>query len=376
MKVASMISEAHRNVVTGTSHAVTCMLTLIFLTTVITGFDIMTVLALQQQSREWVQSGAAIHMLMNEREINPDTCSSLSSTIGTLPVQTRKTAAATNAKPIRASGALRENGDITLDAMTAAPLPLYQVTPGLAEVLGMDTESRTRNGVWISTQLASTLHTQAGSTFTTDQGHMQIAGVFSWPDDQRDQRIAYAILSPATIDGQYDECWAMIWPNNPAAIELLNTAALALPSASTAATIRQANTAMGNTLDLWELYRHRISRFITPLAPIAAFTIAWASTRARRIELADALHMGIPRSTLQVITSLETLSWSLPALSAAAVLNYIVAVTLSNHSNAKTLLFIQLPMLAASLLTSQLGTVAALQTITTKRLFAYFKARR
>jgi hypothetical protein len=92
--------------------------------------------------------------------------------------------------------------------------------------------------------------------------------------------------------------------------------------------------------------------------------------------LADALHMGIPRSTLQVITSLETLSWSLPALSAAAVLNYIVAVTLSDHSNAKTLLFIQLPMLAASLLTSQLGTVAALQTITTKRLFAYFKTRR
>jgi hypothetical protein len=33
-------------------------------------------------------------------------------------------------------------------------------------------------------------------------------------------------------------------------------------------------------------------------------------------------------------------------------------------------------MLAASLLTSQLGTVAALQTITTKRLFAYFKTRR
>lgn len=111
------------------------------------------------------------------------------------------------------------------------------------------------------------------------------------------------------------------------------------------------------------------------ITPIAAFVIALTATRARRIEIADSLHMGLPRQGILATGILETLAWTLPAILAATATVYTTARWTSGHANALTLTAIQLPALTAALITAQIGTITAITVIHDNQLFAFFKNR-
>lgn len=189
MKPTAILSEAWRNIATGTTRALTCatILTLIAAGTAI--FDLTGILALQHESRQWATSAAAIHIISGNKQIDPITCADLTQATGTTRDHTRTT-------PIQAAGALKSSGEITLTAMPSAPLDAWQATPGLANVLGIGATQQTRPGVWISSQLAATLHAREGDDLPTTQGIMHISAVFPWADDSRDQRPSYAIITP------------------------------------------------------------------------------------------------------------------------------------------------------------------------------------
>lgn len=368
MKPTAILSEAWRNIATGTTRALTCatILTLIAAGTAI--FDLTGILALQHESRQWATSAAAIHIISGHKQIDPITCADLTQATGTTRDHTRTT-------PIQAAGALKSSGEITLTAMPSAPLDAWQATPGLANVLGIGATQQTRPGVWISSQLAATLHAREGDDLPTTQGIMHISAVFPWADDSRDQRPSYAIITPTPIDTgqQWDECWATIDPANPDAEDLLNTAAI--PGTAPATQTKQANTMLGTNPDLDNRYRQRTTRIMLAITPIAAFVIALTATRARRIEIADSLHMGLPRQGILATGILETLAWTLPAILAATATVYTTARWTSGHANALTLTAIQLPALTAALITAQIGTITAITVIHDNQLFAFFKNR-
>ena len=215
MKPTAILSEVWRNVATGTTRALACagILTLIAAGTAV--FDLTAITSLQHESRQWATSAAAIHIISGSKQIDPTTCANLTQTTGTT--------GGTTTNPIQAAGALKSNGEITLTAMPAAPLDAWQATPGLANVLGVGAREQTQPGVWISSQLAATLHAREGDDLPTTQGAMHISAVFPWADDSRDQRLAYAIITPTPINAgqQWDECWATINPANPDAEDLL-----------------------------------------------------------------------------------------------------------------------------------------------------------
>ena len=367
MKPTAILSEVWRNVATGTTRALACagILTLIAAGTAV--FDLTAITSLQHESRQWATSAAAIHIISGSKQIDPTTCANLTQTTGTT--------GGTTTNPIQAAGALKSNGEITLTAMPAAPLDAWQATPGLANVLGVGAREQTQPGVWISSQLAATLHAREGDDLPTTQGTMHISAVFPWADDSRDQRPAYAIITPTPIDTgqQWDECWATIDPANPGAEDLLNTAAI--PGAAPATQTKQANTMLGTNPDLDNHYRQRTTRIMLVITPIAAFVIALTATRARRIEIADSLHMGLPRQGILATGMLETLAWTLPAILAATTTVYTTARWTSGHANALTLTAIQLPALTAALITAQIGTITAITVIRDSQLFAFFKNR-
>ena len=314
MKPTAILSEVWRNVATGTTRALACagILTLIAAGTAV--FDLTAITSLQHESRQWATSAAAIHIISGSKQIDPTTCANLTQTTGTT--------GGTTTNPIQAAGALKSNGEITLTAMPAAPLDAWQATPGLANVLGVGAREQTQPGVWISSQLAATLHAREGDDLPTTQGTMHISAVFPWADDSRDQRLAYAIITPTPINAgqQWDECWATINPANPDAEDLLNTTATAIPGAAPATQTKQANTMLGTNPDLDTRYRQRTTRSMLAITPIAAFAIAIMATRARRIEIADDLHMGMPRQGILATNALETLAWTLPAILTATAI--------------------------------------------------------
>ena len=315
MKPTAILSEVWRNVATGTTRALACagILTLIAAGTAV--FDLTAITSLQHESRQWATSAAAIHIISGSKQIDSTTCANLTQTTGTT--------GGTTTNPIQAAGALKSNGEITLTAMPAAPLDAWQATPGLANVLGVGAREQTQPGVWISSQLAATLHAREGDDLPTTQGTMHISAVFPWADDSRDQRLAYAIITPTPINAgqQWDECWATINPANPDAEDLL------------------------------------------------------MATRARRIEIADDLHMGMPRQGILATNALETLAWTLPAILTATAITYTTARWTSGHANALTLTTIQLPALTAALIAAQIGAAIAITAIHDNQLFVFFKNR-
>lgn len=367
MKFPSIVSESWRDIVSGTTRAITCAVILFAVALTACLFDLTSILAMQEQSRQWLASGAAIHIIAGDKQIDPADCNTLTQATGS--------SERTTAHPITATGALRQTGSITLSAMSSSPLDAWNATPGMADVLGISMTRQAATGVWISSQLAQTLHAREGDDLATAHGSMHIAGVFAWPDDSRDQRIAYAILIPTASSGPYDECWATITPDNPDAASLLNATAVATPGSAPATQTKQANAALGSNLDLAASYRQRATRTMLCATPITAMLIAIVSLRARRIEIADNLHMGLPRQDIWKTQAIETLAWSLPALLGAAAAIYPFTAIVSGRSNALTLTATQLPLLSAALATAQIGTLMAMASIQTKQLFAFFKNR-
>lgn len=369
MKPTAILSEAWRNIATGTTRALACAAILTLIATGAAVFDLTTIISLQHESRQWATSAAAIHIISGSKQIDPTTCAKLTRTTGSMDDIT------TN--PIQAAGAIKSNGEITLTAMPSAPLDAWQAAPGLADVLGIGATQQTHPGVWISSQLAATLHAREGDDLPTTQGVMHISAVFPWADDSRDQRLAYAIITPTPINAsqQWDECWATINPANPDAEDLLSTTATAIPGAAPATQTKQANTVLGTNPELDTRYRQRITRIMISITPIAAFAIAFMAARTRRIEIADDLHMGIPRQSILATNALETLAWTLPAILTATAITYTAARWTSGHANALTLTAIQLPALAAAIVTAQIGTAIAITAIRDNQLFTYFKNR-
>ncbi|OZG48766.1 hypothetical protein [Bombiscardovia coagulans] len=379
MKVDSILSEAWRDISSGTNRTILWLLTFLFVAIGTLGLDLSTIFALQSQAKTWVTSGAAINLVQSEGKINPTSCMSLSRTTisgAHKQTSTSQSKIPVGKGPISASGALQTGPSIILTAMPSSPLDSFNVTPSLASVLQLTASVESKTGVWISSQLAQTLHVRPGDTLETDHGPMSIAAVFSWQQDGRDQRIAYAILNPSASQEPFDECWATIVPSNAKASELLTATAISTPGTLNPLQIKQINNSLGRTFNGWEQYQKRASKYITIVLPFAALLIGFISVRIRRIEIADDLHCGISRSNLWAINALEALSWSLPAVLFSSAALFLMVRTVRNQSDAMQLCSVELPALLAALVLSQVGIVMALVSIKADHLFRYFKERR
>lgn len=71
MKPNAILSEAWRNIATGTTRALACavVLTLIAAGTAI--LDLTGILSLQHESRQWATSAADIHIISGSKQIDP-----------------------------------------------------------------------------------------------------------------------------------------------------------------------------------------------------------------------------------------------------------------------------------------------------------------
>ncbi|BDR54099.1 hypothetical protein KIMH_02100 [Bombiscardovia apis] len=379
MKVHTILSEAWRDIASGTNRTILWLLTLSFVSMGILGLDLGTIVALQNQSKMWTTSGAAINLVQSEGQISSTSCIALHQT--TTAFASKQSAqpqhpAIASDRPIGSSGALKAGPLITLSAMPAAPLESFNVTPSLAVVLRLTPSVDNKTGVWISSQLAETLQVRAGDILATDSGPMHVAAVFSWPQDSRDQRIAYAILNPSTSQEPFDECWATVAPSNTAASDLLTATAISTPGTMNPLQIKQVNNSLGSSFDGWEQYRKRASKYLTVALPFTALLLGFISVRTRRVEIADDLHCGIKKGSIWAIFALETWAWSLAALVSCAAVLLLVVRSATSHNEALQLLAVETPMLVAALILAQVGLALALLPIKANQLFTYFKERR
>ena len=360
MRAGGIFGEAQRNITTRTTRAAMFALTLGLAVAAACLLDTLTTISLQQRAQEWDASGAAVHVLAADQAIDGDSCAALTVAGG----ETRR--------PIASAGALTAGPTLTFAATASSSLPSFVVTPSLAEVLRLEADAE---GVWISDQLADTLSAAVGDRLDTDRGPLTVAGVFRWPDDGRDQRIAYSVLVPSATHARYDECWATITPSNPAALDLLRSAGVVTPQSTSSAPIAMLNNTLGQEFDAWAQYDSRTSRYVGLLVPFFGLVLGYIATRLRRLEYASALHAGVTRRDLSLTATVETLAWVVPAVAAATAAVALTASRLTDPTNAVDLVAGQLPALLAAVITAPLGVLAALALTHEHHLFAYFKER-
>lgn len=355
MRPRLVLSEAYRNLVTGTTRAWLLGMMLAMVCSAAAIADARTIIGLERKAADFRTSAASMRVLVARGATDVATCDRLGSIDG-----------------IRAAGALAETDAVVLRGMVANPIPAYRVSPGFLAVLGG--RAGAAEGAWIPADLARTLAVRPGQRLPTMTGTLQLAGVYDYPDDGRDRRLAYAVLLPQPVRGLADECWADVWPVSTDRDRLLYSALAVHVQSTEPVTIGQVNTSRGSGFDGVSEFTDRVTRFAGPGCVLAGLLLGLVSVRLRRLEIAAALHLGESRAALLATLFLETAAWAVFALAlAAAVL--VLAAWLWSGSARPGLFLLDIRGPVAGSLAALAGAWLALLRIREKHLFGYFKER-
>lgn len=364
MRRGEVLREAWRNTATGVARPGVLAAVFAALVGGLAIADARVLVGANAYLTAWRDAGASVVVLRADNGVHGAACESLAATAG-----------------ITASGAARERPSrARLLALPQGTPPQWDVTGGFARQVvstpGSDPrdqgETLAKGGVLLSASLAETLGRQPGSTVATAIGAVRVAAVYDVPDDGRDQQLSYAMLALTTPDGTFDECRAEVWPPDGSRTELVRSTLL--PGAGENATVTQLNARLGASLDIERLYRGRPTRHAPVAAALIGLVLGLASVRARRLELASALHAGVPRTAVHLQVQAEAAIWTAAALVLVSPA-LTVAVLLGNTYPIGSALPPVLAVLAAGALAVPIGTLLGATATREDHLFRYFKNR-
>ncbi|PJM79796.1 hypothetical protein CUU80_01230 [Bifidobacterium scaligerum] len=378
MRLAGMLGEAWRDLVTGTSHACALAIGLACLIMLLAGADWLTITGIQRQTDEYVASGGSTWILEYPNHIDGAACDRLVSLDG-----------------VEAAGAVRQSDSkLVFAVLPSTSVPLYEITPGAADVFmlsatgtqwqyGKARESGnttvSREGALLSREAAEPFQAQAGQSLALKDGHhLDVAGVFDWPDDGRKSGFSYAALTPVPADSSvpFSQCWVRAWPQTRNLESLLRLSSDGTASATAAERpqIYKLNTTKGSELDSAALFASRLTAFVPWIALAAALALGFIATRTRKLEMASALHCGVPKTALLAQIMLETITWSIAGiLLTSPLLAWVWLHDNTTEAEALTDTLLRVPI--AAVLGVLAGTFLAVLLTRENHLLKYFKNR-
>ena len=251
----------------------------------------------------------------------------------------------------------------------------FEATPGLADVIGVhEIQTIHDGGVWLAEDLAQSVGAPVRTgAITTDGTAVMYAGIYSWPRDGRSPVLSYSVVSPVPAVGLFDACWVQIWPENSGLAGLLTLPVIS-NDPSNPSQIQQLNTTLGLRFDA----ASRVARLpiwpLTGVAVLIGYALGFVLIRARRLELASALHAGVDKPTLIMQTSIETAMWT--ALGAGLLLPTLWRYcTVDNPDPTWPVFYPAARVVVLAAVTVLLGALTAALATREKHLFRYFKNR-
>ena len=366
MRFGSILSEAMRNIASGTSRAVFLFLAVLLASGLLGGYEALSVIGLESEAVTRIQADADVQTLVG------------GIVDGTVADRLARQPGGPNA-----SGAMRQGPQVTPLATTGRDMASYEVTPGLLRLLvpsgttGADGQPvhADAGGMWVSRELAYDFGLTAGSELATNLGTMRVAGVYDWPNDGRDTRFAYALIIPVSAsDGTFEEAWAKQWPADGQLDQLLQSTAVAPGSGKSRTGVTILNKGFDAHYDATAAYEGRMTRWMPWAGLAVGMLIGLVSVRRRRLEYAGALHSGQTKAAQLLTVAVETLVWAGTAALASCVLLIAFAWRASADSPgliAFTACRTPLALFVAVFLSALLGALA----IRESRLFHYFRNR-
>ncbi len=363
MRARSILSEAGRNIATGTSRLALLALVLTATVGTVVVADARAVVDVLADAAAYRAAGAAVHIVEANGDVHGGSCEALASHPG-----------------VTASGAVRLAAPIRAQNYPASDLQTWEATPGMTTLLAPQSGARStaqagavhEPGLWLSADLASTLGATRAGTLTTTAGAATVAGAYPWPSDGRDRALAYSVLSPVPAQGMFDQCWAEVWPADEEVASLMFTTLS--PGTSSKARLTQLNSSLGTDFDAPQLLQARVTRHAPLITAVVGLLLGWAAVRTRRLEIASALHARTPASALALQHLLEALAWVVTA-SALIAGAAAWAATEGSPEPALTTWLTAMRGTGVAALTALLGTLLGVAATREKHLFRYFKNR-
>ncbi|NMM97609.1 hypothetical protein [Bifidobacterium olomucense] len=378
MRLAGMLGEAWRDLITGTSHACALAVGLACLIVLLAGADWLTISGIQKQTDEYVASGGSTWILEYPNHIDGAACDRLISLDG-----------------VEAAGAVRQSENkLAFAALPSTSVPLYEITPGAANVFILsatgtqwrngelqESESAPPNGggALLSSEVAKPFQVQSGQSLVLKDGRiLDIAGVFDWPDDGRKSGFSYAVLTPVPADPSvaFGQCWVRAWPQTDNIESLLRLASDGTANVTTAERpqIHKLNTTKGSELDSAVSFESRLTAYVPWIALAVASILGFGATRMRKLEMASALHCGVPKTALLAQIESETLAWTSAGMAMASPL--LALVWLENRGDeARALMNTLFRVPVAAGVGGLLGACVAVLLTRENHLLKYFKNR-
>lgn len=360
MRLSSAWSEAWRNLTGGAARLVPVALALALLGTCMAVLDTWCGADVLAQAKAYRDAGANVLVLSAPGGVDAASCERLGGLRG-----------------VEAAGAVREESALTPAALPDSTVSHYAVTSGIAAILDAR-HGRSVSGVMLADGLADTLGLAAGDRLSLRDGtDVTVASVYRYPDDGRTPGYAYALMEQVPASGVFDACWVQIWPRNEQ-VENAIWSALT-PDAKTdgesSITVGQLNATLGRTYDGLTAYRRRVTRLLPVAGALAAFALGALAVRLRRLELASALHCGVPRSALLAQIGMESVWTITVALSLGMPIVIIANRLLVNLPDRAALLANALQPPATVSGAYLLGALACALLVRERHLFSYFKER-
>lgn len=297
MRFSAIVGEASRNLMTGTSRLATFVLAVAATLTALVILDASAVMSLRDEAYEFERIGGNTYVAALDGGIDGAWCDALSS----LPEVTHAGAVSV------------DEGRTSIDRLPDSPVPMTDSTIGLLSVLRTAYDG-SATGLLASDDVATSLQLRAGGSLrTTAQEVVPVAGTF--PSDDRGPRFEFTTININPARARFDECWFSTLSNVESSVGRL---AVSADADSLRLTTEVINPTVGSSSNSVDRYDNRSSRF-NPLggAGLSAL-LGIAFVQRRRIQLASALQLGVKRSALVAILTLESAAISATATSMAS----------------------------------------------------------
>ncbi|MDO5053266.1 MAG: hypothetical protein Q4E05_10320 [Pseudoclavibacter sp.] len=355
MRWSAIRRELAREVLSGTTRALSMLLVAGCLLAVLLGAELAVTRGVLQDAERFRAAGGSTIVMNLPGGVDAARCERLAAVPG-----------------VRAAGALRADAQrpLTASALPGAPLPRFHTTPGLPALLGA--RGADGGGVVLSRDAARALGVAAGDTVASAEGPVRIAAEYDYPDDGRRPGLGYAVLVPAPAQGAFDECWLDAWPPLEDARSLLlftaNGRSEVPPEFS------QLNSTLGLEFDGAAEFAGRASLAAAPLAFLAFALVGGASVRIRRLQLAAARHYGVRPAEQTAMLLLGAGVWIAPP-ACLGVSAGLLASALTPVEGRELLLVVACRVVLAACGGALAGVVLQAALIRERHLFRYFKDR-
>ena len=358
MRADAIVREATKDVLTGTARVLTLGLVYVCLIGILLLHELTSVIDLLDAADDYQARGANVHVVTAEGRIDGAACEALSADFGV-------DSAAVRALP----------GQLRVNIMQNVPLSQYAATPGIAAVLGVTATNGgpTPSGAFVGSPVLNEFG--ATTRLATNAGDIDIAGVYSYPDDGRREGYGYAVMLPEPVgEVAYDECWVRSWPE-PANLNAM-LSSVVLPAATAdegGPEFVQLNPSLGSSFDGASMFADRLSRFDGVAAVVFGAVLGFFAVRARRLELASARHAGVSTSALLRIQLLQHGVWLL--LATAVLISFTLVAATTHSDSLGSLLGLGLRVILLGVPGAVAGITIAVVSIREHALFAFFKER-